>query len=225
MRSIFLSLFLLQIWASLFAQTNPKAIYVKPHTKSNGTYVPGHYRTSPNSTNRDNFSTKPNVNPYTGKPGYINPDHKYSPKNYSAPNYNSNTSSSSTNINAVGMCHYSSCSNASRVLKSGDYGYNLRVYSNYCISHSPKCENPSCTNYASVSYSGFNKFCSEHSYTCKSSGCYNQSKTLKSGDYGYNLRMYSNYCISHSPKCKYPNCLKYAMISYSGFQSYCYDHK
>lgn len=43
--------------------------YVNPYTRSNGTYVPGHHRTDPNNTTRDNYSTYPNYNPYTGSQG------------------------------------------------------------------------------------------------------------------------------------------------------------
>lgn len=63
--------------SSVQSQTNPKHIYVKGHWR-NGTYVQPYYRTAPNSTNRDNFSTQGNVNPYTGKPGWISPDNRYS---------------------------------------------------------------------------------------------------------------------------------------------------
>lgn len=42
---------------------------VRPHVTHGGTYVKPHYRTSPNRTQRDNWSSKPNVNPTTGKPG------------------------------------------------------------------------------------------------------------------------------------------------------------
>ena len=49
-------------------------VYVKPYTRKDGVKVKGHYRTAPNYTNRDNFSTKGNVNPYTGKKGSVNPD-------------------------------------------------------------------------------------------------------------------------------------------------------
>ena len=38
-----------------------------------GTYVAPHNATNPNSTKRDNWSTKGNVNPYTGKSGTKNP--------------------------------------------------------------------------------------------------------------------------------------------------------
>jgi hypothetical protein len=42
---------------------------VKGHVKKNGTYVQPHRATNPNHTQRDNWSSKPNTNPYTGKPG------------------------------------------------------------------------------------------------------------------------------------------------------------
>ncbi len=47
---------------------------VQGYTKKDGTYVPPHHATNPNTTKRDNYSSKGNVNPYTGKPGTINPD-------------------------------------------------------------------------------------------------------------------------------------------------------
>ena len=61
---------------SSVAQVNSKHVRVRGYTRSNGTYVAPHYRTAPNSTNRDNFSTRGNTNPYTGKPGWIEPDNK-----------------------------------------------------------------------------------------------------------------------------------------------------
>lgn len=48
---------------------------VKPHFRKDGTYVRPHRRTAPNSTQRDNFESKPNVNPYTGQPGTKEPQH------------------------------------------------------------------------------------------------------------------------------------------------------
>lgn len=48
--------------------------YVAPHVTKNGTYVEGHMQTNPNGTKLDNWSTKGNVNPYTGQPGTKNPD-------------------------------------------------------------------------------------------------------------------------------------------------------
>lgn len=42
---------------------------VSGHVRSNGTYVAPSHATNPNSTKADNYSTRGNVNPYTGKPG------------------------------------------------------------------------------------------------------------------------------------------------------------
>ena len=55
----------------LLGAPNPSSAqsYVNGYTRSNGTYVKGHYRSSPNSTQRDNYSTKGNYNPYSGKKG------------------------------------------------------------------------------------------------------------------------------------------------------------
>ena len=86
MKQIFTILFFFAFLFS-FAQTNPNHVYVSGYYRSNGTYVQPHYRTAPNSTNRDNFSTRGNTNPYTGQAGYITPDNNtsstYSPSSYS----------------------------------------------------------------------------------------------------------------------------------------------
>ena len=54
---------------AVMAQTVQRDGYV---TK-NGTYVAPSYATSPNNTKLDNYSTKGNVNPYTGKQGTVDP--------------------------------------------------------------------------------------------------------------------------------------------------------
>ena len=59
--------------------------YVQGYTRANGTYVQGYYRTSPNGTTLDNYSTKGNVNPYTGQPGTRNPYPTYSTPSYTNP--------------------------------------------------------------------------------------------------------------------------------------------
>lgn len=46
---------------------------VRSYTRKDGTYVPGHHRTNPDSSKANNWSTKGNVNPYTGKPGTKQP--------------------------------------------------------------------------------------------------------------------------------------------------------
>ena len=63
--------------------------YVKPHVRKDGTYVDGHYRSRPNSTVDDNYSTRGNFNPYTGERGteprsYERP---YQSPSYTSPTY------------------------------------------------------------------------------------------------------------------------------------------
>ncbi|MDQ3190582.1 MAG: hypothetical protein M3Q58_03230 [Bacteroidota bacterium] len=77
--SIFISLSTLAI-----CQVNPNSEIVRPYVKKNGTVVNSHQRTVKNTTNRDNYTTKPNVNPHTGQKGYKKPDYKT--------NYNTNGS-------------------------------------------------------------------------------------------------------------------------------------
>lgn len=68
--------------ATSFAQTST---YVSGYTNSNGTYVQGYYRTIPNNTQNDNYSTIGNVNPYTGSYG-TKPASSYKPTTtYSSP--------------------------------------------------------------------------------------------------------------------------------------------
>lgn len=52
-----------------YQQTYPGEVWVNGYTRSDGTKVAGHYRTAPNSTRNDNYSTKGNINPHTGKAG------------------------------------------------------------------------------------------------------------------------------------------------------------
>jgi hypothetical protein len=52
-----------------FFHTNPNIVKVSGYIKSNGTVVEEHFRTAPNSTIKDNYSTSPNINPFTGKIG------------------------------------------------------------------------------------------------------------------------------------------------------------
>jgi len=46
---------------------------VKGYIKKDGTYVAPSMATNPNNTKLDNYSTKNNVNPYTGKAGTVDP--------------------------------------------------------------------------------------------------------------------------------------------------------
>ena len=56
--------------------------YVNGYYKKDGTYVQGYTRSSPNTTNRDNYSTQGNNNPYTGSSGTKAPDYSPNAQNY-----------------------------------------------------------------------------------------------------------------------------------------------
>jgi hypothetical protein len=50
--------------------SNPQSHSVQGYTTNSGTYVQPHQQTNPNSTQRDNYGTSGNVNPYTGSTGH-----------------------------------------------------------------------------------------------------------------------------------------------------------
>lgn len=58
---------------------------VSGYVKKDGTYVAPHYRSSPDSSKLNNYSTQGNVNPYTGKTGTVDP---YAPPKPAAPSFN-----------------------------------------------------------------------------------------------------------------------------------------
>jgi hypothetical protein len=47
--------------------------YVKGYFRSDGSYVAPHYRTNPDSSRMNNWSSETNINPYTGKQGTVDP--------------------------------------------------------------------------------------------------------------------------------------------------------
>jgi len=57
----------------MFASIAEARVSVKGYVKSNGTYVAPHVRSNPNHSKYDNYSTRGNINPYTGKKGTVNP--------------------------------------------------------------------------------------------------------------------------------------------------------
>lgn len=68
MRKLIAGLILASIGTAAFADT-----YVRGYTRRDGTYVAPHYRSDANGTTSDNWSTRGNVNPYTGQVGTRNP--------------------------------------------------------------------------------------------------------------------------------------------------------
>ena len=63
-KMIFVLATLLVVMPSAFADTCVNGYY-----RSDGTYVSGHYRSSPDSSYNNNWSVEGNYNPYTGKRG------------------------------------------------------------------------------------------------------------------------------------------------------------
>ena len=64
MKRFFASLVLLMITSTVMGD-----VYVRGYYREDGTYVRPHYRSDPDGDFSNNWSTYPNVNPYTGKIG------------------------------------------------------------------------------------------------------------------------------------------------------------
>jgi len=76
MKSLYflLSLLILVVVSTASVSQAEAATRVHGYTKrSTGTHVMSHYRTRANHSKFDNFSTKGNYNPYTGKKGTVDP--------------------------------------------------------------------------------------------------------------------------------------------------------
>ena len=65
MKKYFILILLFFFTLVAFAQD----VYVKGYYRKNGTYVQPHYRTKPDNSFNNNYSSYGNTNPYTGKKG------------------------------------------------------------------------------------------------------------------------------------------------------------
>ena len=73
-------LFITAILAFGFITVNSVSAYsyrAGGYYRSSGTYVQPYYKTSPDSTRWNNYSTRENYNPYTGNKGYASPYKSY----------------------------------------------------------------------------------------------------------------------------------------------------
>ena len=59
----------LGVIALLISSTVAAQVHVRGYVRKDGTYVAPHYRSAPDGDFYNNWSTKGNINPYTGKPG------------------------------------------------------------------------------------------------------------------------------------------------------------
>lgn len=96
-----------------FATPTMGQVQVNGYVKKDGTYVSPHVRSSPNSTTLDNYSTKGNVNPYTGEKGtkdpYPTPDYRLTtPRSYtpSTPTYRPYSSPSPPSTTYEAPCYF-----------------------------------------------------------------------------------------------------------------------
>lgn len=62
-----------QTYGTFGTGSNSNSHGVSGHVTNSGTYVAPHQATNPNSTQSDNYSTRGNVNPYTGAVGTRTP--------------------------------------------------------------------------------------------------------------------------------------------------------
>lgn len=68
MNKLILVLIVTTVSNSLWANN----VRVNGYTKKNGSYVSSHHRTGPDKTRNNNYSSRGNMNPYTGKAGVKN---------------------------------------------------------------------------------------------------------------------------------------------------------
>ena len=74
------------LFTMLFGFMTFADVYVNGYAKRNGTYVQPHYRSSPDNTSTNNYSTYGNTNPYTGRAGTVTPCKK-DPYSYACTQY------------------------------------------------------------------------------------------------------------------------------------------
>jgi hypothetical protein len=98
MKNLFLFIAFLFFTTLSFAQSQ---VWVDGYYRSNGTYVQGHYRTAPDHTVNNNWTTQGNTNPHTGKAGtlprstsYPNTYYKPVSSPYTTPTYSTPARSS-----------------------------------------------------------------------------------------------------------------------------------
>lgn len=73
LRALILAAALLVIPAFASAQWGNSGVRVDGYPRSDGTYVQPHMRSRPDASYNNNWSTSPNVNPYTGQQGTRQP--------------------------------------------------------------------------------------------------------------------------------------------------------
>jgi hypothetical protein len=88
MGDVMRSIFALAAIAGMTVSASAGDTYVNGYFRNDGTYVQPHYRSAPDSSTYNNYSTQGNQNPYTGQSGTRNPDYQAPSSGYG--NYGSN---------------------------------------------------------------------------------------------------------------------------------------
>lgn len=71
MRKLIVSLLVGLLLLTLVPSTVDARVRVRGYPRRDGIYVQPHYRSNPNKFKFDNWSSRGNSNPYTGKRGYV----------------------------------------------------------------------------------------------------------------------------------------------------------
>jgi len=175
-------------------------VWVNGYYRSNGTYVSGHYRSSPDGNPYNNWSFPGNTNPYTGETAVGNPEtylqnyygtsNSYSPS-YSIPSYSSFPYYSPSTPSCPISSTYDSLSGSCKC----NYGY--VVSGDKCVYGNSYCYGKYGYN---SSYDSLSKSCKcDYGYRLDSSNqCVSQDSYCQ-GTYGYNTE-YS--LLDSACKCK-----------------------
>lgn len=107
-------------------------VYVKGYYRSNGTYVKSYQRTRPNNTVYDNYSTRGNINPYTGKMGTKNNYGNFRTNSLNSSSWNNNYSTTNNlyNTNSTNNNLWNNSNNTSRSGNNIWNGSNYNLNSN-----------------------------------------------------------------------------------------------
>jgi hypothetical protein len=109
--------------------------YVHGYTRSDGTYVSGYHATNPNSTKFDNYSTKGNINTWTGKPGTKSPDGSTTDSYYSGSYYGAPLGASTQPGTPILLTPQARASFSSVTPFSGAVGERYQPYWNVDVVH------------------------------------------------------------------------------------------
>jgi hypothetical protein len=157
MRSILIGLFVLVFAGSVFARG---PVHVRGYTTKSGRYVAPHYRSAPDHSRWNNWSTRGNVNPYTGKVGTKDPygsSYGYSAPNYgySAPSYGYSSPSYGVPAQGYGRAGGSATptplANGEILLASGAVKVPAKTSSGYCLRAPPDYVGTGDLNYPALS--------------------------------------------------------------------------